>query len=171
METIERWKPLSIRPRCWKSLCVEIINPPAHLLKPGKHNTETVTSKIKTALSNINTIQLLWREKRNIVVTGRHTYSDVVRSWGKKRQILTRLAKNISVIPGEREERYYTGWSLKTVNCNLFLTKPKNSKSAKTRWFSESLYREVLVFWCLKTVRCVEICLSELFQYRAFATP
>ena len=103
-------------------------------------------------------------------MTGRHTYSDVVRSWGKKRQILTRLAKNISVIPGEREERYYTGWSLKTVNCNLFLTKPKNSKSAKTRWFSESLYREVLVFWCLKTVRCVEICLSELFQYRAFAT-
>ena len=104
-------------------------------------------------------------------MTGRHTYSDVVRSWGKKRQILTRLAKNISVIPGEREERYYTGWSLKTVNCNLFLTNPKNSKSAKTRWFSESLYREVLVFWCFKTVRCVEICLSELFQYRAFATP
>ena len=63
-----------------------------------------------------------------------------------------------------------TGWSLKTVNCNLFLTNPKNSKSAKTRWFSESLYREVLVFWCFKTVRCVEICLSELFQYRAFAT-
>ena len=74
-------------------MCVEIINPPAHLLKPGKHNTETVTSKIKTALSNINTIQLLWREKRNIVVTGRHTYSDFVRSWGKKREILTRLAK------------------------------------------------------------------------------
>ena len=29
----------------------------------------------------------------------------------------------------------------------------------------------VLVFWCLITVRCVEIFLSELFQYRAFATP
>ena len=39
-----------------------------------------------------------------------------------------------------------TGWSLKTVNCNLFLTNPKNSKSAKTRWFSESLYREVWYF-------------------------
>ena len=65
----------------------------------------------------------------------------------------------------------YTGWSLKTVDCNLFLTDPKNSKSVKTRWFSESLYREVLVFWCFKTFRCVEICLSELFQYRAFATP
>ena len=88
---------------------MEIINPPAHLLKPGKHNTETVTSKIKTALSNINTIQLLWREKRNIVVTGRHTYSDFVRSWGNKREILTRLAKNIcnSTAPGAREERYY----------------------------------------------------------------
>ena len=88
---------------------MEIINPPAHLLKPGKHNTETVTSKIKTALSNINTIQLLWREKRNIVVTGRHTYSDFVRSWGKKEEILTRLAKNIcnSTAPGAREERYY----------------------------------------------------------------
>ena len=64
-----------------------------------------------------------------------------------------------------------TGWSLKTVNCNFFLTDPKIKKSAKTQWFLESLYREVLVFWCFKTVRCVEICLSELFQYRAFATP
>ena len=74
-----------------------------------EHNTETVTSKVKIALSNINTIQLLWREKRNIVVTGRHTYSDFVRSWGKKREILTRLAKNIcnSTAPGAREERYY----------------------------------------------------------------
>ena len=59
----------------------------------------------------------------------------------------------------------------KTVNCNLFLTDPKNARSAKTQWFLESLYREVLVFWCLITVRCVEIFLSELFQYRAFATP
>ena len=48
-----------------------------------------------------------------------------------------------------------TGWSLKTVDCNFFLTDPKNSKSAKTQWFSESLYREVLVIWCFKIVRCV----------------
>ena len=27
-----------------------------------------------------------------------------------------------------------------------------------------------MVFWCFKTVRCVKICLSELFQYRAFGT-
>ena len=52
-----------------------------------------------------------------------------------------------------------TGWSLKTVDCNFFLTDPKNSKSAKIQWFSESLHREVLVFWCFKTVRCVKICL------------
>ena len=63
-----------------------------------------------------------------------------------------------------------TGWSLKTVDCNVFLTDPKNSKNAKTQWFLESLYREVLVFWCFKTVRCVKICLLKLFQYRAIAT-
>ena len=48
-----------------------------------------------------------------------------------------------------------TGWSLKTVNCNFFLTDPKISRSAITQWFLESLYREVLVFWCFKIVRCV----------------
>jgi len=47
-----------------------------------------------------------------------------------------------------------TGWSLKTVNCNFFLTDPKISRSAITQWFLESLYREVLVFWCFKIVRC-----------------
>ena len=57
----------------------------------------------------------------------------------------------------------YTGWSLKTVDCNFFLTDPKNSKSAKTQWFSESLYREVLVFWCFKIVRCVN------FAFQSFS--
>ena len=65
---------------------------------------------------------------------------------------------------------YGTGWSLKTVDCNFLQTDPKISKSAKTQWFLESSYREVLVFWCFKTVRCVKICLLKLFQYRAFAT-
>ena len=63
-----------------------------------------------------------------------------------------------------------TGWSLKTVDCNFLLTDPKISKSVKTQWFLESSYREVLVFWCFKTVRCVKICLLKLFQYRVFAT-
>ena len=63
-----------------------------------------------------------------------------------------------------------TGWSLKTVDCNIFLKSPKISKIAKTQWFLESSYREVLVFWCFKTVRCVKICLLKLFQYRVFAT-
>ena len=53
----------------------------------------------------------------------------------------------------------------------FFLTDPKNLKSAITQWFLESLYREVLVFWCFKSVRCVEFCLLELFQYRAFPAP
>ena len=61
-------------------------------------------------------------------------------------------------LPGEPISKnwfFNTGWSLKTVDFNFFLTDPKNSKSAKTQWFSESLYREVLVFWCFKIVRCV----------------
>ena len=56
-----------------------------------------------------------------------------------------------------------TGWSLKTVDCNFFLTDPKNSKSAKTQWFSKSLYMEVLVIWCFKIVRCVN------FAFRSFS--
>ena len=35
--------------------------------------------------------------------------------------------------------------------------------------FLESLYREVLVLWCLKNTRCVEFCLSEIFQYKTIA--
>ena len=54
-----------------------------------------------------------------------------------------------------------TGWSKETVDCNFLLTDPKISKSVKTQWFLGSLYREVLVFWCLKNARCVEFCLSR----------
>ena len=32
-----------------------------------------------------------------------------------------------------------------------------------------SFYRAVLVFWCFKSVKGVEVRLSKLFQYRAFA--
>ena len=66
---------------------------------------------------------------------------------------------------------HFTGWSKETVDCNFSLTDPKFLKSAITQWFLESLYREVLVFWCFKSVRCVEFCLLELFQYRAFPAP
>ena len=55
-----------------------------------------------------------------------------------------------------------TEWSKKTVKSNLFLTGPKISKSAITQWFLGSLYRAVLVFWCFKSVKCVEFCLSKL---------
>ena len=59
-----------------------------------------------------------------------------------------------------------TGWSKETVDCNSLLTDPKLPKSVITQWFLESLYREVLVFWCFKNARCVEFCLSEIFQYK-----
>ena len=64
-----------------------------------------------------------------------------------------------------------TGWSNKTANSNFFLTDPKFLKNAITQWFLESLYREVLVFGYFKSVRCMEFCLSESFQYRAFPAP
>ena len=64
-----------------------------------------------------------------------------------------------------------TGWSKETVDCNSLLTDPKLPKSVITQWFLESLYREVLVFWCFKSVRCVEFCLLMSFQYRAFVVP
>ena len=61
-----------------------------------------------------------------------------------------------------------TGWSKETVDCKFLLTDPKFPKSVLTQWFLESLYREVLVFWCFKSVRCVELCLLMYFQYWAF---
>ena len=64
-----------------------------------------------------------------------------------------------------------TGWSKETVDCKSRLTDPKISKSVITQWILESLYREVLVFWCFKGVRCVEFCLLKHFQYEAFVAP
>ena len=64
-----------------------------------------------------------------------------------------------------------TVWSKETVDYKFLLTDPKISKSVLTQWFSESLYREVWVFWCFKSVRCVEFCLLMYFQCRAFVAP
>ena len=64
-----------------------------------------------------------------------------------------------------------TGWSKETVDCNFLLKDQKISTSVKTQWFLKSLYREVLVFWCFKSVRLVEFCLLERFHYRAMAAP
>ena len=55
------------------------------------------------------------------------------------------------------------------MDCNFLLTDPKISKSAITQWFLESSHREVFVFWCFKNARCVEFCLSEIFQCKAIA--
>ena len=57
------------------------------------------------------------------------------------------------------------------VTSSFFPTNPKQSTSAVTQWFIGSLYRAVSVFWCFKSVKYVEFCLLELFQYRAFASP
>ena len=64
-----------------------------------------------------------------------------------------------------------TGWSKETVDCKFLLTDQNFSKSVITQWFLESLYREVLVFWCFTGVRCVEFCLLKHFQYSAFVAP
>ena len=48
----------------------------------------------------------------------------------------------------------YTGWSKETVTCNISLTEPKKSKTTQTQWFLETLYWEVLVFWCPICLRC-----------------
>ena len=46
-------------------------------------------------------------------------------------------------------------------NCNFFLQK----------CYNPMIFRDVLVFWCFKSVRCMEFCLLESFQYRAFSAP
>ena len=57
-----------------------------------------------------------------------------------------------------------TGRSKETVTSNLFLTDPNISKSGITQWFLGTLCRVVLVFWCFKSVKWVEIWLSKLVQ-------
>ena len=69
----------------------------------------------------------------------------------------------------DKLRRFGTGWSKETVDCNFLPTDKEILKSSITQWFLESLYREVLVFWCFKNARCVEFCLSEIFQYKTFA--
>ena len=56
---------------------------------------------------------------------------------------------------------WHTGRSLTTVDCIFFLTDPKTTKNAITQRFLESWYREILIFCCFKTVRCIEFCLQS----------
>ena len=53
--------------------------------------------------------------------------------------------------PAQKQD---TGWSKETVDYKFLLTGPNFFKSVITQWFLESLYREVLVFWCFKNARC-----------------
>ena len=57
-----------------------------------------------------------------------------------------------------------TGWSKKTVNCNLFLTDLNITKKYKTQPFLERAHREVLIFWCLKRVGQKKSCFSTVCQ-------
>ena len=57
-----------------------------------------------------------------------------------------------------------TGWSKKTVNCKLFVTGVQFTKNGKTQPFLEMVHREVLIFWCLKSVRWTKSCLSRFYR-------
>ena len=57
-----------------------------------------------------------------------------------------------------------TGWSKKTVNCNFFVTGVKFTKDGKTQSFLEMVHWEILIFWCLKSVRWKTSCLSRFCQ-------
>ena len=61
-----------------------------------------------------------------------------------------------------------TGWSKETVDWNFLPTDSKIPKSVITQWFLESIYREVMVFWCFNSVRCVEFCLSSISNIKYF---
>ena len=62
-----------------------------------------------------------------------------------------------------------TGWSKKTVNCNFFVTGVKITKTGKTQPFLEMVYWEVLIFWCLKSVRSKQSRLSWFCQFGGLA--
>ena len=88
---------------------------------------------------------------KTILNTGGKVNLDLNYSWAFK------LLKAIVI------STYSTGWLLKTVDF-IFSNRPKKSISAITQWFLKSLYGEVLVFWCIKTVLCV-----LNFAFRSFS--
>ena len=54
--------------------------------------------------------------------------------WGIEKRLELGIL-NTTCQQGYLMSRKATGWSLKTVNCNFFLTDPKISKIAITQWF------------------------------------
>ena len=94
-------------------------------------------------------------------------------TWGPNLSLVKKLLKHLRTYLKHclgairRSDKHivniYTGWSKETVTSNLFLTGPEISKSAITQWFLQSLYREILVFWCFKIIRCVN------FAFRSFS--
>ena len=63
-----------------------------------------------------------------------------------------------------------TGWSNKTVNCNIFVTGVKITENGKTQPLLEMIHREVLIFWCLESVRRKQSRLSMLCQIGWFVS-
>ena len=60
-----------------------------------------------------------------------------------------------------KSDAVHTGWSKKTVNCNLIVTGVKFTKNGKTQLFLEMVHREVLIIWCLDSVKWKQFCLSR----------
>ena len=94
-------------------------------------------------------IERKWKEK---MIVCRHTwYSELVgvtsiffwpghnytRERGRAPSLSFKCSENI----WSGINIWWTGWSLKTVDCIFFLTDPKISESAITQWSLESLYR------------------------------
>ena len=53
-----------------------------------------------------------------------------------------------------------TVWSKASVTNNISLRSLKIAKNGLTKWFLESFYAAVLVFWCLKIIRRKKCCIS-----------
>ena len=63
-----------------------------------------------------------------------------------------------------------TVWSKATVTNNISLRSLKIAKNGLTQWFLESFYAAVLVFWCLKMIRCKKSCISLFCQNGGLAS-
>ena len=55
-------------------------------------------------------------------------------------------------------------------DCRLYFFSDGPKKYINPMFFRE-LIREILLFYCCKTVQCVEFCLTKIFKCRALAVP
>ena len=57
-----------------------------------------------------------------------------------------------------------TGWSIATVFYHFFLTGTKKQKNPITQWFLQTLYMDILIFWCFRMVQRKKLLVSGLCQ-------